>query len=194
MGKEKGSLMEAIWKDYITQGKKVGILLIDEQTAFPDDPNVVVQPPLAMKNLRYQQTLLAYAQYLACPIWCIENNPTIGSKDPKPNRPTTIRLRGLLPPNTPCITKPFFNAFEGTDLEHELLTKQVKAVVVLGYETNFCVMFTAIGGSRTKDGKAAFVDGAVQRGWPVLTHGNILNGWKEAIWQEEKGVHFYAQL
>lgn len=195
MARVKGSLMEAMWEDFVKGGEKVGILLIDEQHQVDQkNPNLEVKIPKSMANLRYQQTLLAYAQYLGCPMWYVESDAPTVMGQPQPELPTTERLRGLLPPKTPLIKKPYYNAFEGTDLEAQMTKAKLEAVVVLGYETNFCVKFTAIGGSRSKEGKTAFVSGAVQRGWPVLTCQKILNGLTDALWQDEEGVCFYDRL
>lgn len=190
-----GSLMDGIWKGFVKKGLTIGILVIDEQTPLGnEDPNDPAASLKVKPLIRNQQKLLAHAQYLGCPTWCIELNATIGKANEKETTPTNIRLRGLLPADTPVITKRSYSAFEGTDLKDQLKSKFVRAVVVLGFETNFCVKFSAVGGFPDHACKLPFQYGATQLGFPVLSCDQILNGIGPAKWWNEKSVFFYTGL
>ncbi|HEX2830567.1 MAG TPA: isochorismatase family protein [Burkholderiales bacterium] len=163
--------------------KKIAVLIIDQ----PEPPKPV--PDEQVPDLvRYQQQLLAFANSIGCRFWRIElsQHGIVGKS------PTATRLKGLIPPSTPVITKQRFNAFEGTTLKADLATAGVTHVVVLGHMMNCCVKYTAIGGAYRKTDP--FVHGATGNGFKVMTQRKVLSGVGDADWVNEQDVSFYTSL
>lgn len=180
MAEWNGSLIEAMSK--LPEGS-VGVLIIDEQDGF-DSPDDRRQQLLAR-----QQTLIMAASRLGCRFWLVELDPS-GNGNASA---TILRLRALVGADRSSrIVKTKFNGFDGTTLDNELRQAHVTHVVVLGHQTNCCVMQTAIGGFYERR-RGTFVQGATGRGFKVLSSDQVLSG-DEAIWKLEDRVTFFSKL
>ena len=167
----------------VGQGHKIGVLIIDEPEPKPPVADADVK-----KITRDQQTLLAFANGQGCKFWRIE----LSQRGIAGEHPTSLRLRGFLPPDTPVVTKKHLNAFTETNLAGQLQTAGVTHVVVLGHETNCCVKQTAVGGPPKPERDP--VAGATQLGYTVLTSPLVLKGRDAPKWTGEAKTEFYAKL
>jgi len=134
---------------------------------------------------------------LGLPVWLVELSPS--GPVARPRERTMVRLRAMLPRNTPRVAKQRFNAFEGTDLLARIHNAMVLSyLVVMGHEVNCCVKQTAIGGSYKPS--SPFVEGATGNGFKVLTCDDILSinskHWDpvKADWWDHMRVEYYASL
>ena len=163
-------------------GYTVGVVVVDEQGDG------------GYEETYDQQAVLMFASRNGCPVWLVELNPNAGNE---PNLKTRVRLRALLPPGTPVVTKTSLNAFVGTNLDHQLTAHHVSAFVIMGFAVNCCVRQTAVGGPEKRVGP--HVHGATDHGYVVMSCPQILRGGQAneggtAIWRHEPGVWFFNSV
>ena len=173
-----GSLLAGMQK-LTGEGHAIGVVVVDEQSQLGGG---------GFAETTAQQRLLAFANNMNYPVWLVELNPNPANA----NLPTHTKLRGLLPPGTPVVTKQSLNAFSGTNLHALLQAANIDAFVLMGYNVNCCVKHTAVGGF-TNPANKMVKPGATQRGYMVLTCQAVLRG-GVATWWQEPGVRFYASL
>jgi hypothetical protein len=176
-----GSLFKGIQDAIKKNDGKVAVFIIDQPQNARD-----MQEEVSMLTF-CQQQLIRFAVGAGCLFWRIE--PDIQGAT------TLVRLRALLPQNTPVIKKSRANAFDSTGLAGNLKTAGVKYLVLLGHAMNHCVKQTAIGGSFRKND--AFVPGATGNNFEVMTTRSVLSGQganEEPTWVDAEHVTFYASL
>jgi nicotinamidase-related amidase len=137
---------------------RTGVLVIDETSDYhspmPREP-VSRVPNDTLMNM---QRVLVRAW--DAPMWFTEN----GWSASDPTNPELYRVVNRN--NVRVVPKFYTNAFDNTELEHQLRDAGVKAVVVMGYHANQCVKDTVglVAGR-----------GLLQMGFNVLTANGVLN-------------------
>ncbi|MCK5818228.1 MAG: isochorismatase family protein [Psychromonas sp.] len=190
----------------------LGVLVIDESgynkkihegIMLPDDLKRSNFTPI--KDITAcQQKVILLARAYQCPIIFIQFDTSfpVGTycyNDALGNYKwaTKISIRALLPPDTIVINKHNPNAFVGTDLVNQLNSEYkgvgVKNLVVMGWQSNICVMETI--GLRAKNcEKFIRGSGALQHKFIVLTCQDVLNG-PTACWANlSKQIKFHTYL
>ncbi len=206
-----GSLLEAIPKLKI-EGCSIGFVVVDEQSS-PESPKKVELSVLEQKRAEVveknyaevtaaQNKLIEFATQFNYPVWFVETNTNVISKD---LRPTRVDLRELAPKNICVVPKTDTNAFSSSNLFDELMNAKIDTIVLLGYEVNCCVRMTAVGGDpgpcpKGKPSGKPLQRGATTIGFLVLTCQQVLRGANQkgeapmAVWMNESNVRFYANL
>jgi nicotinamidase-related amidase len=78
------------------------------------------------------------------------------------------------------IAKPFYNSFQGTSLEEDLVERGIERVIMMGFDANLCVLNTIFGTPAShaykKEGKVdvPYLPGLLDRGIDVLTSRVVL--------------------
>ncbi len=175
----RGSLIEEMQR-LAANGHNIGVVIVDEQIEEVGPVSDIT---------RAQQAVILFARDMNHPMWVVELNPNPAAN---PNTPTNSRLTRHLPPGTPVVTKPFLNAFIGTNLHALLQASNIDTFVLMGYATNCCVARTAVGGFTRPSHRVAQA-GASQLGYLVLTCQQVLRG-GNAAWKMEPGVRFLSDL
>ncbi len=177
-----GGLIEEMQRQTHEVGNRLAVLIVDEAggDVHPETPA--------------QLQVLQAAQNLSLPIFAVEINQEV-QYDPLARRITT--KPAFLRYAHRVLNKPHINIFDDNtqpNFSYLLQVYQVDVLVLMGYHANQCVKHAAIGGHvGPPQNPGAFINGAVQRGFYVMTSDRILRG-GAANWKNSNGVWFYTHV
>ncbi len=177
-----GGLIDEMNRQTHEVGNRLAVLIVDESGT-----NVYSETPDQLR-------VLQAAQSLSLPIFAVEINQEV-QHDPLARRitinPAFLRYAHRV------LNKPHINIFDDRtqpNFSYLLQTYQVDVLVLMGYHANQCVKQTAIGGHvGPPNNPGPFINGAVQRGYDVMTSDRILRG-GSANWKNSNGVWFYTHI
>lgn len=163
--------MASVIIDKAKNGRKLGMMVIDEPTNFGQG-----------SLLTRQCNVLNIAAKHGWPVWFVTLN----------NIPMHAQLVAAAP-TAITYNKPRGNAFEVDALRLAVGGSNVEAIVLMGHATNQCVKLTAIGGKWNPKSNALPTPGATSYGYTVMTCTDVLSG-GEANWYDKPRVMYYERL
>ncbi|MCK5820200.1 MAG: isochorismatase family protein [Psychromonas sp.] len=184
--------------------QKIALLIIDEDDDATDN-EISNTPGHLLKNSNItacQQRLLMLMQKMGCHVWSINFTPELAGlgfvEIETSEYQTRTALQALYNGRQHAMQKLHYNSFKKTRLQQDLIELGINHLVVMGWDTNACILST-IGVLGNSAGEGAdkklpkYCDegkGATHLGYKVLTCNEILHGGPAIKWATRNPSHY----